>query len=253
MSVISDVQEGATPRRDQPPRWDDYGARRAVAADMEQIFRILPSVAATPEAVAIGSPEISERTRRWWVALLFFVGLLLAAILLLPHATRMTRPLDKAEQPVPVRKPSPVVSRVAPAPTAPPAILPARTKPATHPDVSRPRHPKPDAAPKRTKPEARSASRQRAAAPAPSLAQCAASGGSEAWCLRAESGAADDRLRDAYQAAVRAGVDRHMLVGINKKWVRLRKRALKDPKAMIGGYAALTEQLVHATGLVAAK
>ena len=55
--------------------------------------------------------------------------------------------------------------------------------------------------------------------------------------------AADDRLRDAYQAAVRAGVDRNTLVDVRGDWKRLRGRANRDPQALIRGYALLTQEL----------
>jgi len=65
----------------------------------------------------------------------------------------------------------------------------------------------------------------------------------EAWCLHGTIMAADDRLRDAYQAAVRAGVDRNTLVDVRSDWKRLRGRASRDPQALIRGYALLTQEL----------
>jgi hypothetical protein len=65
----------------------------------------------------------------------------------------------------------------------------------------------------------------------------------EAWCLHGTITAADGELRGAYQAAVRAGVDRAMLIGIRSDWKRLRGRANRDPQALIRGYALLTQQL----------
>jgi len=55
--------------------------------------------------------------------------------------------------------------------------------------------------------------------------------------------AADDELRDAYDAAVRAGLDRDLLVDIRSDWKRLRGRANRDPRALIRGYAELTQEL----------
>jgi len=55
--------------------------------------------------------------------------------------------------------------------------------------------------------------------------------------------AADDRLRDAYDAAVRAGVDRRTLIDVRSDWKRLRGRANRDPQALIRGYALLTQEL----------
>jgi len=63
---------------------------------------------------------------------------------------------------------------------------------------------------------------------------------------------ADDRLRDAYDNAVRAGGDRKTLVGIRSDWKRLRGRANREPQALIRGYALLTQEL-HAEARRAAR
>jgi hypothetical protein len=55
--------------------------------------------------------------------------------------------------------------------------------------------------------------------------------------------AADSRLREAYDDATRAGVNRKILVGIRSDWKHLRSRANKDPEALIRGYALLTQEL----------
>jgi hypothetical protein len=65
----------------------------------------------------------------------------------------------------------------------------------------------------------------------------------EAWCRRAEVAAADDRLRNAYDEAARAGIDRDVLVAVRNDWARLRRRANRDPAALIRGYRELTGQL----------
>lgn len=68
-------------------------------------------------------------------------------------------------------------------------------------------------------------------------------GAAAAWCLRGSVTAADSRLRDAYEDATRAGVNRKILVGIRSDWKHLRGRANKDPEALIRGYALLTQEL----------
>lgn len=64
-----------------------------------------------------------------------------------------------------------------------------------------------------------------------------------AWCMRGTIMSADDELRDAYDAAVRAGVDRDILIDIRSDWKGLRSRANRDPQALVRGYALLTQEL----------
>ena len=58
-----------------------------------------------------------------------------------------------------------------------------------------------------------------------------------ARCMRPQILAADRQLRDAYDGAVRAGVDRRMLVAYRNRWSRLRGDAVSDPS-----YVAVTFQ-----------
>jgi uncharacterized protein len=68
-------------------------------------------------------------------------------------------------------------------------------------------------------------------------------GATSAWCLHGAVVGADSRLRSAYAAAIRAGVGRRTLEGVRDDWSRLRRRANKDPEALIRGYGLLTQQL----------
>ncbi len=55
--------------------------------------------------------------------------------------------------------------------------------------------------------------------------------------------AADRRLRDAYDRAARAGVDRPTLVSYRARWASLRRRASDEPPRLIHGYGALASDL----------
>jgi len=78
-------------------------------------------------------------------------------------------------------------------------------------------------------------------------------GATSAWCLRGAVVAADDRLRGAYATAIRAGVDRRTLEDVRNDWSRLRRRANKDPQALIRGYGLLTQALRAEAGRAARR
>jgi uncharacterized protein YecT (DUF1311 family) len=64
-----------------------------------------------------------------------------------------------------------------------------------------------------------------------------------AWCMRPQVLDADRQLRDAYQEAVRAGVDRSLLSNYRRQWSKLRGRANSDPRSVTGGYRQMAQQL----------
>jgi uncharacterized protein YecT (DUF1311 family) len=64
-----------------------------------------------------------------------------------------------------------------------------------------------------------------------------------AWCMRPQVLDADRQLRDAYQEAVRAGVDRSVLSNYRRQWSKLRGRANSDPRSVTGGYRQMARQL----------
>ncbi|MCJ8156978.1 hypothetical protein [Sphingomonas sp. LaA6.9] len=73
---------------------------------------------------------------------------------------------------------------------------------------------------------------------------CKRMGGMElARCMRPQILAADRQLRNAYNDAVRSGVDRRTLVAYHRQWSKLRRRANSDPRSVTAGYRQMAEQL----------
>jgi hypothetical protein len=64
-----------------------------------------------------------------------------------------------------------------------------------------------------------------------------------ARCMRPQVLDADQQLRDAYQDAIQAGVDRRVLASYRRQWSKLRKRANSDPHSVTTGYRQMAEQL----------
>jgi type IV secretory pathway VirB10-like protein len=191
---------------------------------------------------------------RWAIALAIITLLLATALILVAAPWRFARPVQPevvpvsrtAQQPRVPPAPAPVSPLSPPTPAAPtPAADEA--KPAAEPPSAR--KPVAVATPRaalrpvsaRDKPPTRSKAPAEEAA-APRAAACPR-GASPAWCLRGSVTAADSRLREAYDDATRAGVNRKILVGIRSDWKHLRSRANKDPEALIRGYALLTQEL----------
>lgn len=69
--------------------------------------------------------------------------------------------------------------------------------------------------------------------------------GCRGGCDYAEVMAADRRLRQAYDRAIRAGVDRGTLASVRSRWARLRHRAPHDPERVVHGYAAMARDLTE--------
>jgi len=118
----------------------------------------------------------------------------------------------------------PAQATAAPSVTVSPPEVAAKAKPALQ---AKPAHPRPRrrARPERACPEA-------------------ASGG--AWCAHLAVLAADERLRVAYDRAVRRGAPYEELAKRRKAWAKLRRKAVKDPERVIRGYNALAESLDRA-------
>jgi hypothetical protein len=219
-----------------------YGAedgRRSVASEMEAIFAPLPRPDAPPSPPSrYAAPAASRRRGRAWLWVL-----VLALFGLLATAASMVFLARTSRAPLPQTRPRSAISHPAPAFAAPatprPEPAPERSQPASASDRGE------ATAPEETRrPKSRSEHRERGARHAASSrkGRCAP-GATSAWCLRGAVLQADDRLRDAYESAVSAGVDRETLVGIRSDWKRLRGRAKKDPQALIRGYALLTQEL----------
>ena len=199
--------------------------RSSVAAELEAIFARLP------RPLSPAAPTASARTEpprrgglQLWVLLLGTV-VLAALIGSLAFLTPMVRTPQVArtqpEKAAPLPAPAPIAPRTV---TGPPAISPP-------PPIAQPKVVAAHALPQTHK-----------KAPAPHHGHCSRYA-TQAWCLHGRIMAADDELRGAYNAAVRAGVDRHTLIDIRHDWKRLRGRANRDPQALIRGYALLTQAL----------
>jgi len=231
--------------------------RRAVASEMEAIFAPLPLPTAPPAPPPSAKPRSRAKGRAWiGIVLLVLMGLIAAAVSMVFLARTSRAPL-------PQRPPRSAVTHSAPAPVVPasalrqPIVAPLINPPPVAPaPVATP----PKAARHTTKSKAihrSTASRARPAKrdtrrPAPARKGRCDPGATSPWCLRGAVVEADDRLRDAYDNAVRAGVDRKTLVGIRSDWKRLRGRANREPQALIRGYALLTQEL-HAEARRAAR
>lgn len=68
-------------------------------------------------------------------------------------------------------------------------------------------------------------------------------GAALARCMRPQILDVDRLLRDAYQDAIRAGVDRRVLIAYRRQWSRLRGRANSDPRSVAIGYRRMAQQL----------
>jgi len=207
--------------RIRTPRDAPFRERPSVASELEGIFALLPRIAPSAEPMP-RAHRPRQRGIRLWLALLGAV-----ALAVLVGGLVFLRPV--AHQP-PQRghaRPAaaPPAQRIAPSPQPAPQPIadgqPKRERTPTH--LHKP-------TPKR-------------AAPSPARHGRCPRFASTAWCLRGTIMAADDRLRDAYDAAVRAGVDRRTLIDVRSDWKRLRGRANRDPQALIRGYALLTQEL----------
>jgi len=201
------------------------GDRSSVASELEAIFAPLPRIASPAEPAARPRRPRQRRTGlRLWLALLGAVALaaLVGSLVLLLPVAHQAPPRDHARPAVVPPPASPPAQRIA----APPQPAPQQQPLTDSQPKAVPRH-KP--APRR-------------AAPLVHHGRCPRFA-TQAWCLHGTIMAADDRLRDAYQAAVRAGVDRHTLIDVRSDWKRLRGRANRDPQALIRGYSLLTQEL----------
>jgi hypothetical protein len=233
--------------------------RRAVASEMEAIFAPLPLPTAPPVPPPSAKPRSRAKGRAWiGIVLLVLMGLIAAAVSMVFLARTSRAPLPQrpprsaathhAPAPAPVVPASalrqPIVAPlINPPPVAP---APAQTRPRAAPHTT-----KSKAIHRSIRPRSRPVKRDtRRAAPA-RKGRCDP-GATSPWCLRGAVVEADDRLRDAYDTAVRAGVDRKTLVGIRSDWKRLRGRANREPQALIRGYALLTQEL-HAEARRAAR
>jgi hypothetical protein len=221
---------------------------------MEAVFAALPRLSApAQEEIAARTEPRGSRGRAWiWIMLLVAAVLIAAAVSLVFLAHTSHAPLPRTRPRAALVPPAPRLSAQAPAAAPPaqplpalPSIAPAVAAPAPRNAAPRPKIESHKPLHRTVAPQPQQAaapqSRHRAATPEPH-SRCNA-GATSAWCLQDAVAAADGRLRDAYTAAIRAGVDRKTLAGVRSDWSRLRRHANKEPVALIRGYGLLTQEL----------
>jgi hypothetical protein len=206
--------------------WDaTTDGRSSVASELDAIFAPLPPPAApVADPVQLAAPTAARgRGIRSWLVFLIAVALaaLVGSLAFLMPVARQAPPryTPQPRAAMPATPPAPLIPSE-PAPTPAPAVAPKAP--------SQPRTATPSV-------------RHEASSP-PRHARCSRFA-TQAWCLRGSIRAADNELRNAYDAAIRAGVARRTLVDIRSDWKRLRGRANRDPQALIRGYALLTQEL----------
>jgi len=222
-----------------------------VAAELEAIFKPLPRPVAPASEGAPGRPgeRAPRRGAGLGIAALIASALIIAiaSIGFLAMRAQAPPPQPQSARSTPVVSPS-VARQVQPQPAAPaseatPSAIDERrittdpqARATANPDGGRTSSPR--------------SHRQRATRRPGG--RCRA-GATSAWCLRGAVVAADDRLRGAYATAIRAGVDRRTLEDVRSDWTRLRRRANKDPQALIRGYGLLTQALHAEAGRAARR
>lgn len=203
------------------------GGRSSVASDLEAIFAPLPRIAPAAET-PVPARRPGRTGLKLWLTLLgaLILAALVGGLAFLMPVVQPIQPRIAAKVATGPARPSPTRDAVAPV-----------SPPATPPPVAQPQlDARPDA------PITHVRATRRTVVPSARHGRCPRFA-TAAWCLHGTIMAADNRLRDAYQAAVRVGVDRHTLIDVRSDWKRLRGRANRDPEALIRGYALLTQEL----------
>jgi hypothetical protein len=213
-------------------------ALSAVAAELEQAFpprRNPGGGRISPAALVRSGADAGRRaslSRLGLVGAAALGGLVAGAVL--PKPAPAARPPAAAPVPPVVASPpiAPIPVSSAPAGWVAPAPSPS---------------PAPEAAPAR-KPPAKAKPAPRARRPAAKAARAAACGARTTgrWCAYRAVLAADQRLRRAYDRAVRAGASYDVLVEHRRDWARLRKRASRDPEMVIERYDEISQALDRA-------
>lgn len=249
---------------------------RRVAQDMEGIFgtarpvlnRTASANARTTAPIASRAPD-GRATRSGSNGTSVLTGLAIAGVLAVSIILALNRTPDPASTPV-TKVPQRPVTRVAEAPRIPtvlaPQVVPAEPRRMAGDHVATPPakanaplqpsrtayHPKdmPRRSPavrvvRTRKPTQHLVTTFEASTPAAQAAvPCDRLFGLDlARCMRPQVLDADQRLRDAYQDAVQAGVDRRVLVTYRRQWSKLRGRANSDPRGVTTGYRQIARQL----------
>ena len=246
------------------PLSDAAGPPR-VLRDMEDIFG-KPS-GTRPKTAATGphpiGPVVGPRNRRTprtiSPPMLLLGGLVMGGSLAwlvlsppTPTAQPVARQVERSYElpPLPPRRvepapitPLPVASPLPPAPAAETAAYaPAGVGAGTRTGATRSRSVVAAANPGRAIGAQRRIARRRPAAN--SEEPCGDRGGlARARCMRPEILAADRRLRDAYGDAVRAGVDRRVLVSLRNRWARVSDKAVSDPDYVADNFQRMAQRL----------
>ncbi|GEM_PF-1711061 len=230
---------------------------------MQQIFgdalfgapAATPPPARTPDAVVPLIGETGERWPRWLIGMAVTAA---AGVLLLSGAVWMMRdPAPAAATAQPTATPAApraiAISAQAPAPVALTGpVAQAAPSPAPKAGASRPAATrKPPTVPAKAAvaepapPAPRAIAVATPSVPAvPPLPRCdGLQRKALAHCMYPRILAADQRLRDAFGAAARAGVDTRSLRDYRQRWTRLSKRADSDPDRVVVGYRELAGEL----------
>jgi hypothetical protein len=216
---------------------------RAVAADLEEIFRdvaVPPAAAPGRVRTFIGLAARQDGRSPARIGALLaavLVGVSLGAVMVnLPGGSRS------------INAPGARLSPAAPAPPQRLAIEVARPGPVVALPVTVAATPAPRPAVKVTRvraPAAAKAPRAKAVARAGASRCARLHGAAQARCAYPAVIAADKRLRHAYSSATRAGVSRPVLVSYRNRWASLRRHASDEPGRVIDGYGLMARDLTR--------
>lgn len=250
-----------------PPPGPSGNAERArtVASELEDIFagigQLPPRSAAAADAdFALPVAERAPVRRRSMMGTLGAV----ATVLLVGGAVGVLANREQWLQPEASRSARAMTVAVAPQRSVSPATLPAATPPVADAGAPTPLAPAAPAANVEVAPAAPTATRAsprveapidtpRAAPPPNGVASlpspdqvddCASPApAAQARCLSLALGEAEGRLRDAYDTALDARVPLAVLLQYRAEWDGLRRRAPREPDAVIESYDAMVDEL----------
>lgn len=231
-----------------------------VCRDMEAIFALASSKNAyipsspAPVVTIIGPPSPPSQSLRWKrgsaLAAVLVAGALITAaflvqkqvsetnskevVLLEPHLSPADTPPPRDDS-LPLTRPLPEAIHDSPVPPlARRAVVEERSDPKPA-KIATSKHRPASAV---THGSARQEARRNARQPCERLENV-----DLAWCMRPRLLRADRQLREAYEEAILAGVDRRVLSASVRQWSRWRRKANSDPHGAAVRYQEITEQL----------
>lgn len=251
---VASVERSAQDTQQAP-----VAACERVCRDMEAIFALTASknayIAPSPAPVAtiIGPPSPPPQGLRWQrgsaLAAVLVAGALITAaflvqkrvsetspkevVLLEPHFSRADTPSPRYNS-LPLTRPLPDAPDSPVAPLAQRAVVEKRNDPKPA-KIATTKHRPASAV---THGSARQEARRNARQPCEQLENV-----DLAWCMRPRLLRADRQLREAYEEAIHAGVDRRLLSASVRQWSRWRRKANSDPHGAAVRYQEITEQL----------